>query len=346
LLFTIFVITSHRDFASAIKWRNFGFPHCFLMARLIILTAKETGSMAQLVLPALFERPIDRAYLQLLRPEGAPVVDFSQPRGEPALVPADSVSWRIFKNPISLFIGGIAAVILELAEPGVRTGVWEHSSFRREPVKRLQRTGLAAMITVYGARSVAEPMIAGVVRRHGAVSGHTPDGAAYHANDTDLLDWVQFTAGFGFAVAYNDYVRPLSAADMDRLYAEGAPAGRLYGAVTAPQSQAEADALFERMRPRLEPSPIVFEFLDIMHRAPAFPWPMRPLQPLLIRAAVSMTPDWVRDRLGLSAQYGLQSWERPLVRQAGALADRIVLHSSPAVQSCLRLGLPAGYLYG
>jgi uncharacterized protein (DUF2236 family) len=79
-------------------------------------------------------------------------------------VPAESVSWRVFKNPLSLFIGGVAAVIMELAEPRVRTGVWEHTTFRVDPVRRLRRTGLAAMITVHGARSEAEAMIARVRR--------------------------------------------------------------------------------------------------------------------------------------------------------------------------------------
>jgi hypothetical protein len=42
--------------------------------------------------------------------------DFLRPAGEAALVSPDSVSWRVFKNPLSLFIGGVAAVIMELAE--------------------------------------------------------------------------------------------------------------------------------------------------------------------------------------------------------------------------------------
>jgi uncharacterized protein (DUF2236 family) len=59
----------------------------------------------------------------------------------------------VFRNPLSLFVGGITAVLLELAEPRVRTGVWEHTAFRTQPQQRLQRTGLAAMVTVYAARS-------------------------------------------------------------------------------------------------------------------------------------------------------------------------------------------------
>lgn len=298
-----------------------------------------------LPVPPPLARVVDDAYAGLLQPEGVPAVDFSQPRGEPALVPADSLSWQIFKNPISLFIGGVTAVILELAEPGVRSGVWEHSSFRRDPVTRLRRTGLAAMVTVYGARSTAETLIAGVRRMHEKVSGTLPSGESYRASDTDLLDWVQATASFGFITAYSAFVRTLDRGELDRGYAEAGPAAALYGAIGAPGSEAEREAQFDAMRGRLEPSPIVFEFLDLMHAARAMPPALRPLQPLLIRAAVSLTPDWVRERLGLTDAHALKAWERPIVREAAMLADKVMLRSSPAVQSCLRLGLPENYLY-
>ena len=298
-----------------------------------------------LPLPPVLLRRIDAAARGLMQPKNAAVADFAQPPGEQALAAPDSVSWRIFKNPVSLFIGGVAAVILELAEPGVRTGVWEHSSFRADPVQRLQRTGMAAMVTVYGARSGAESMIAGVVRRHEKVQGLTPAGVAYRASDVRLLNWVQSTASYGFAEAYDRYVRPLTRGEMDRLCEEAVPAARLYGAPDVPRSRTELDALFERMRGHLEASPIVFEFLEIMRNAPAFPAPLRPLQRLLIRAAVDLMPDWLRDTLGLTAKYGLRGWEESLVRRIGALSDKLMLPSSPAVQSCLRLGLPADYLY-
>src|SRR5882757_5838926 len=116
---------------------------------------------------------LDKASRALLLPDGGPAVDFRHPAGEPALATPDSVSWRVFKNPVSLFVGGVTAVILELAEPRVRTGVWEHSGFRRDPLPRLKRTGLAAMVTVYGARSAAEAMIAGVRHMHERVAGDT-----------------------------------------------------------------------------------------------------------------------------------------------------------------------------
>lgn len=96
---------------------------------------------------------LTRILEDLTQMPGGPRIDFTAPAGEPALAAPDSVSWRVFKNPVSLFVGGVTAVILELAEPRVRSGVWDHSSFKTDPLTRLKRTGLAAMVTVYGARS-------------------------------------------------------------------------------------------------------------------------------------------------------------------------------------------------
>ncbi len=255
----------------------------------------------------------------------------------------DSVSWRVFKNPLSLFIGGVAAVIMELAEPRVRTGVWEHTTFRIDPIRRLRRTGLAAMVTIYGARGTAEAMIARIRRMHDRIAGSTPAGKAYRANDPELLNWVQGTAAYGFLQAYHAYVRPLSDLERDRYYAEGTLAASLYGA-SAPTSEAALEMRFEAMANQLERSDILFEFLAIMRSAPILPLPLRPLQPLLIRAAIDLTPHWLRTIVGLT-DHGLNAWEAAVVRQIGAFADRLVLETNPAVQACRRMRLSANYLY-
>lgn len=280
----------------------------------------------------------------LMTVEGRPAVDFSKPKGEAALVPPQSVSWRVFKNPVALFVGGVAAVILELAEPRVRAGVWQFTSFRTDPVTRLRRTGLAAMVTVYGAREQAEAMIAGVRRMHEKVSGVTEAGEPFRATDPDLLDWVQATAAFGFLEAYHHYVHPLSRSMRDRYYGEGKEAAALYGATNAPQNEAELKALFDAMRPRLEHSAVILEFLDIMRRAPVFPMPLRLAQRTLVRAAVELTPPDIRRKLGLE-NAGLRFGERALVGLAGHLSDRVVIDASPAVQACKRMGLPRDYLF-
>ena len=296
-------------------------------------------------LPVSVQRRLDASVQSLLGGERSAALDFTAPVNQEAIMSPSSVSWRIFKNPIALFVGGTAAVILELAEPAVRAGVWEHSSFRQNALRRLQRTGLAAMVTVYGARVVAESMIARIVQMHSSVRGITPSGTQYCANDPNLLAWVHATAAYSFATAYSRYVAKLDEADFGRLFRESAPVARLYGAQYSPLSLAEMHGLLERMQSTLEPSPIIFDFLSIMRATPALPRSLRWMQSIFVRAAVELVPDGIRARLGLSRAFGLRRHERCLVQLAGAASDRIVLPSTPAVQSCVRLGLPMNYLY-
>jgi uncharacterized protein (DUF2236 family) len=158
------------------------------------------------------------------------------------------------------------------------------------------------------------------------------------------LSWVQSTAAYGFLQAYQAYVRPLSLSERNSYYAEGISAAALYGATSAPTSEADLEMLFQATAGRLKRSDIVFEFLAIMRSALILPLPLRPVQHLLVRAAVDLTPRWLRTILGLN-DHDLHAWEAEVVRQAGAFADRLVLETNPAVQACRRMRLPADYLY-
>jgi uncharacterized protein (DUF2236 family) len=271
---------------------------------------------------------------------GPTAVDFSRPPGEPALTAPDSISWRVFENPLSLVIGGITAVILELAEPRVRSGVWDHTTFRSDPLSRMRRTGLAAMVTVYGARSVALPMIAGVRRIHEKVSGTTPCGFPYRASDPDLLRWVHATAAFGFLEAYHRFVLPLAPPQRDRYFAEGTEIAKLYGADQSPASEADWHRLLDEMLPRLENSEIISHFLQIIQQVPILPRPFALANRLLIRAAIEILPPPVRHVLQLE-RAGLPPGAATLLRQAGALAERIPLTNAPAARARLRLGISA-----
>jgi uncharacterized protein (DUF2236 family) len=275
----------------------------------------------------------------LMRPPAGMEFDFSQPAGEAALAPTDGVSWRVFANPLTLFIGGVTAVLLELAEPSVRTGVWDHSSFQRDPSTRLRRTGFAAMMTVYGPRSAAEKLIARVVKMHGHVEGVTPGGVAYQANDPRLLDWVHATATFGFVEAYHQYAQRLSAAAKDAAFAEGQASSELYGATGAPRSWAEWESLLMRTAPALEESDILADFMRVMGEAPILPPPMRWLQRLLVRAAVQITPEPVRSLPQLRSR-GLRVGEAALVRMLARLAGLLPLNDTPPAQAARRVAAP------
>ena len=277
------------------------------------------------------------ALQELLRPPPGMAFDFSQPAGEPALMPPDGVSWRVFANPVALFVGGVAAVLLELAEPSVRAGVWDHTGFRRDPVMRLRRTGFAAMMTVYGPRTATEQLIGRVVRMHERVQGATPDGLPYRANDPRLLDWVHATATFGFTEAYHRYVRALAPAERDAAFVEGLASAALYGATGAPRSWAGWETLLARTAPGLQASAVLEEFLGLMARSPLLPAPLRPLQRLLLRAAVEIVPAPVRAFPQLCA-HRLRPGEAALVTALARAGALLPLGDTPPRQAARRLG--------
>ena len=265
-------------------------------------------------------------------------IDFSAPSGAPSFVGPESISWRVFKNPVVLAIGGVAAVLLELAEPRVRSGVWDHSGFRERPMRRMRRTGMAAMVTVYAPRETAADVIANVNRMHARVHGQTPDGQRYRATDPDLLNWVHATAGYGFVEAYSKYARLLSDTEKDQYYDEAQTAARHYGATGSPASLKEQSAFFNAMTPKLEFSDIIPEFLSILRRTLPAP------RDILVRAAVDILPTDIRDNLQLH-EHGLSQRGMRVVRKLAATAERVPAPLSPPVLACKRLGLPGAYLY-
>ena len=245
---------------------------------------------------------------------GVAHVDYGAPKGDPGMYGPDSMAWRIHANPIALAIGGVAAVILELAEPRVRTGVWEHSIFKTDPLKRMQRTGEATMITTYGPTKAAEARVAMVTRMHERVSGVTPEGQAYTALEPELMTWVHVTAGWGFLNAYDRHVEPLSLADKDRYFAEGARLGRAFGAADAPGSVAEIEQWFERMGPKLKPHQIIGEFLGIVATTSPMGLAGRLVQPLVVQASIDLLPPALRSRLDLPASPLRLAVARPALR--------------------------------
>ncbi|MFC4296299.1 oxygenase MpaB family protein [Novosphingobium tardum] len=272
-------------------------------------------------------------------------VDFTAPTGEPALLPPDSVQWRVYKNPIALAIGGIAAVLLEFAEPRIRSGVWDHSTYKADPIGRSKRTGLVAMLACYGPASTARSVIGAVNRLHGSVKGETPAGEKYRALDPVLLDWVAATASFGFLTAYDCFVHPLSGADKDRFMRDSEVIGREFGARHTPGSIDDFMTMMSALEPRFEPHPIIHEFLGIIQSGKAAPSVPRFLHRAIARASVSLLPARLRRRLELGAEYSLTGLDRSALRIAGRLADLRVDRNSPPCQASVRMGLPANFLY-
>ncbi len=271
-------------------------------------------------------------------------IDYSSPKGEPGFAAPGSVAWQVYKNQVALGIGGIAAVLLEFADARIRSGVWDHSTYKVDPIGRSERTGIAAMVGVYGPQSAARRVIQGVTNMHTKVQGNTPKGDAYKALDVELLDWVSATAAYGFMTAYHRFVRPLSDAEQKSFLEGGHGTARLYGVQNPISSLDDFNAMLAKLEPRFEPHPINSEFLEIVKTRAQGKAP-KAAGSALVNAAVSILPPSVRATLELGPEYDLTWKGRMFVRFLGKMADRKVDLNSPAAQAAERLGLPRDFVW-
>lgn len=267
--------------------------------------------------------------------------DFLEPPGEPGIVAPGSIGWRVFGNPVSMAVGGVAAVVLELGEPRVRAGVWDHSSFRTDPAGRIRRTAYGAMLTTFAAAS----RFAGYAKRvnaiHAAIKGSSDDGRPYMASDPELLRWVQATAAFGFLEAYSALVRPLPPLERDLFYAEAAVGARFYEVTEPAENEVAMQALLAATVPRLTPSPVLGEFLAIMRKAPILPGPARRLQPALVRAALGLIGPEALAAMKLNGEARWTAGERRWWQRLARVAERVPRPGDPRRLALRRLSRPA-----
>ncbi len=146
-----------------------------------------------------------------------------------------SVSWRVNREAV-LLLGGPRALLLQLAHPLVAAGVAEHSDFERRPLQRLRRTLELTLGIVFGdeaeARRCAARVHAAHQRVHGTLREATrllPAGTPYSALDPELLLWVHATLVDTTFQVYQRFVRRLTSAHRNRLYAESRRTAELFG---------------------------------------------------------------------------------------------------------------------
>ena len=271
-----------------------------------------------------------------------PGIDFLHPEGDPGLLGPGSIGWKVSANPVVSAVGGIAAVILELSEKHVRAGVWDHSTFKVDPIKRMERTGMAAACVTYGPTKVAQTTFDRVTRMHERVTGTTHDGDPYHAMDPALLTWVHVTAAWGFLNAYIRYVDPkMSVEDQDRYYREGEVMGKGFGAEWVPTSRAEAEAYMEEMTPKLYANETVHEFLALVRDATPLGVAGKPMQRLVTQAAIDLLPKKLQDQCGVQVSPFVRPTVRPMLRTLANTAGFAVrrMADTPANQACRRMGV-------
>jgi len=102
---------------------------------------------------------------------------------------AEDPIWRVHADT-AMFVGGIRALLLQSLHPVAMLGVSQHSGFRGDPWGRLHRTSRFLATTTYGTIADAERSIRIVRAIHKRVTGTTPTGQPYRADDPHLLGWI------------------------------------------------------------------------------------------------------------------------------------------------------------
>ena len=224
---------------------------------------------------------------------------------DPGLFPPESAIWRVHAD-VSMFIGGLRALLLQTLHEPTMTGVAAHSDYRDDPLGRLRRTANFLGVTTYGPRSSALETIDAVKRIHDRVQGTLPDGTPYAANDPHLLGWVHATEVDSFLRAYQRYAtRRLDAAQANEYVADMAVVATLMGVVDPPTDCAALRTTLHGYRRELRVTPHTRDAVRFLLHPP-FPLLARPTYNVIASAAVSLLPGYARRMLWLPVPPGIE----------------------------------------
>ena len=237
-----------------------------------------------------------------------------------ALFPPDSVAWKVNGDVVTMMIGGVSGLLLQMLHPAVLAGVWDHSDFRADMHGRLRRTAKFIAITTYDHAEAGRAAIDKVNRIHSKLGGVLPDGTPYRVTDPELLAWVHVTETISFLDAWIRYAEPgMPRAEQDAYFAEMARVGEALGADPLPRDRAAAEALIQSFRPRLKADARTREVAQMVMRQRVGSPAVDAAAGVIMQAGLDLLPDWARRMHDLPP--GLPT---PLVR-GGALSTARLL---------------------
>ncbi|MFJ8659811.1 oxygenase MpaB family protein [Streptomyces sp. NPDC093795] len=222
---------------------------------------------------------------------------------------------RVVHGDASMYIGGLAALLLQSLHPTAMAAVAAHSGFQGDPWGRLQRTSTFLAVTTFGTSEDAEAAVARVREVHGRIHGTTPEGVPYHASDPHLLGWVHVAETACFLRAHQRYGRaPLGPVAADGYVADMAQVARRLGVERPPGTRAALTARLTEYRPELRATPASRSAARFLLSEPPLPALARLPYRFLAAAAVELLPAWARAALDPPAATRLML---PLARPGG-----------------------------
>jgi uncharacterized protein (DUF2236 family) len=245
----------------------------------------------------------------------------------------------------AMFVGGLRALLLQSLHPHAMIAVAQHSDYRNDPWGRLQRTSTFLAATTYSAADDAQRAVDQVRRVHAHVTGTTPDGRPYRADDPHLLLWVHIAETDSFLRCHQRYgARPLDDTECDGYVADTARIAIALGVPGPPRTQAELTAALREYQPELRATPEAREAARFLVRSPPLPLLARGPYAALAAAAVAELPAWARLELQLPRLPVAETTLAPLAGHAIVGAIRWVMHPRPLDAMASRGAALAGVL--
>ncbi len=237
-----------------------------------------------------------------------------------ALFPPDSVAWQVNGDVVTMMIGGVSGLLLQMLHPAVLAGVWDHSDFRADMHGRLRRTAKFIAVTTYDHGEAGQAAIDKVNRIHKKLGGTLPDGTAYRVSDPALLAWVHVTETISFLDAWVRYARPdMPLVEQDAYFDEMARIGQALGADPLPRSRAGAEALIQSYHPQLRADARTREVADMVMRQRIGSPAVDSAAGLIMQAGFDLLPGWAQ------AMHGRRPpLPRPLVRTGALTTARFI----------------------
>ena len=206
--------------------------------------------------------------------------------------------WRVHDD-VSMFVGGLRALLLQSLHPLAMAGVAQHSDYRADPWGRLQRTADFLAATTFGTEHQAAEACARVRAVHKHVRGVASDGRPYSADDPHLLRWVHVTEVDSFLVAHDRYgERRLGPSQRDSYVADVARVASELGVPDPPRSVEALRRTIGSFRNELAGTAEAREAARFL-LAPPLPPPAIGPYAVLSAAAIGLLPRWARRPLQL-----------------------------------------------
>lgn len=102
-----------------------------------------------------------------------------------------TITWKLYREPYTI-VGGVRALLLQVAHPAVAEGVARYSNFKSDPFGRGFRTFKAMARIYFGDRQQADQTAMRLHHIHSGVKGAVGQ-KTFVATDPDLLLWVLAT---------------------------------------------------------------------------------------------------------------------------------------------------------